>query len=73
MCIRDSTMSIFTSSAVLGYENDPILGPTGAEMCIRDRLGELDRRYLLGQAVCILIPGPDETGRTDWSRIGGVK
>ena len=24
------TMSIFTSSAVLGYENDPILGPTGA-------------------------------------------
>ena len=36
-------------------------------------LGELDRRYLLGQAVCILIPGPDETGRTDWSRIGGVK
>ena len=36
-------------------------------------LGELDRRYLLGQAVCILIPGPDEPGRTDWSRIGGVK
>jgi DNA polymerase-3 subunit alpha (Gram-positive type) len=24
------TMSIFTSSKVLGYENDPILGPTGA-------------------------------------------
>ncbi len=24
------TMSIFTSSAVLGYEDDPILGPTGA-------------------------------------------
>lgn len=24
------TMSIFTSSAVLGFENDPILGPTGA-------------------------------------------
>ncbi len=24
------TMSIFTSSEVLGYENDPILGPTGA-------------------------------------------
>ena len=24
------TMSIFTSSRVLGYENDPILGPTGA-------------------------------------------
>ena len=24
------TMSIFTSSAVQGYENDPILGPTGA-------------------------------------------
>ena len=24
------TMSIFTSSAVLGYENDPLLGPTGA-------------------------------------------
>ncbi len=23
-------MSIFTSFAVLGYENDPILGPTGA-------------------------------------------
>ena len=25
-----NTMSIFTSSKVLGYENDPILGPTGA-------------------------------------------
>ncbi len=25
-----ATMSIFTSSKVLGYENDPILGPTGA-------------------------------------------
>ncbi|MBQ3072099.1 MAG: PolC-type DNA polymerase III, partial [Oscillospiraceae bacterium] len=24
------TMSIFTSSAVLGFENDPVLGPTGA-------------------------------------------
>lgn len=24
------TMSIFTSSRILGYENDPILGPTGA-------------------------------------------
>ena len=24
------TMSIFTSSKILGYENDPILGPTGA-------------------------------------------
>ena len=24
------TMSIFTSSKVLGYENDPVLGPTGA-------------------------------------------
>lgn len=24
------TMSIFTSSRVLGYENDPVLGPTGA-------------------------------------------
>ena len=24
------TMSIFISSKVLGYENDPILGPTGA-------------------------------------------
>ncbi len=24
------TMSLFTSSAVLGFENDPILGPTGA-------------------------------------------
>ena len=24
------TMSIFTSSKVLGYEDDPILGPTGA-------------------------------------------
>ena len=24
------TMSLFSSSAVLGYENDPILGPTGA-------------------------------------------
>ena len=46
------TMSIFTSSKVLGYENDEILGPTGAvaipefntrftrqmlKMCIRDR------------------------------------
>ena len=26
----EDTMSIFTSSAVLGYENDEILGPTGA-------------------------------------------
>ena len=25
-----NTMSIFTSSKVLGYENDPLLGPTGA-------------------------------------------
>ena len=25
-----ATMSIFTSSKVLGYENDPLLGPTGA-------------------------------------------
>ena len=25
-----NTMSIFTSSKVLGYENDPVLGPTGA-------------------------------------------
>ena len=24
------TLSIFTSSKVLGYENDPVLGPTGA-------------------------------------------
>ena len=24
------TLSIFTSSKVLGFENDPILGPTGA-------------------------------------------
>jgi DNA polymerase-3 subunit alpha (Gram-positive type) len=26
----EDTMSIFTSSKVLGYENDPVLGPTGA-------------------------------------------
>lgn len=37
-------------------------------------LGEVDRRYILGKAVCVLFPGvPADGGGPEWSRIGLVK
>jgi len=39
------TMSIFTSSKVLGYENDPVLGPTGA--CAVPEFGTRNTRETL--------------------------
>ena len=36
-------------------------------------LGEVDRRYIIGKAVCVLLPGPADGGGTWWSRIGPVQ
>ena len=36
-------------------------------------LGEVDRRYIIGKAVCVLIPGPAADGGARWSRIGPVR
>ena len=36
-------------------------------------IGMVDERDVLGKVLCILLPGADEdTGKRDWSRIGGV-
>lgn len=36
-------------------------------------LGEVDRRYIIGKAVCVLLPGPSDGGGARWSRIGPVQ
>ena len=35
-------------------------------------LGEVDCRYVLGKAVWLIFPGPDESGRAAFGRIGGL-
>ena len=38
------------------------------------RLGTVDCRYIIGKAVFLAFPGPDDkTGKRDWSRIGLIK
>ena len=38
------------------------------------RLGTVDCRYIIGKAVFLAFPGPDDkTGKRDWSRIGIIK
>lgn len=38
-----------------------------------DRLGTIDRRYIIGRAVFLAVPGPDAgTGIRDYGRIGGI-
>ena len=38
------------------------------------RLGTVDCRYIIGKAVFLAFPGPDDkTGKLDWSRIGLIK
>ena len=38
------------------------------------RLGTVDCRYIIGKAVFLAFPGPDDkTGKRDWSRIGPIK
>lgn len=37
------------------------------------QLGAIDRRYIIGRAVFLLFPGPDDrTGVRDYGRIGGI-
>ncbi|MCI8328420.1 MAG: signal peptidase I [Oscillibacter sp.] len=37
------------------------------------RLGTVDERYIIGRAVFLAFPGPDEsTGERDYGRIGGI-
>lgn len=38
-----------------------------------DQLGTIDARYIIGRAVFLALPGPDEeTGVRDYGRIGGI-
>lgn len=38
-----------------------------------DQLGTIDARYIIGRAVFLVLPGPDErTGVRDYGRIGGI-
>lgn len=38
-----------------------------------DQLGTIDARYIIGRAVLLALPGPDEeTGARDYRRIGGI-
>lgn len=38
-----------------------------------DQLGTIDARYIIGRAVFLALPGPDErTGARDYGRIGGI-
>ena len=60
------TMSIFTSSKVLGYENDEILGPTGA-VAIPEFNTRFTRQMLVdtpGQFRHLLRLSGFSTGRT---------
>ena len=55
------TMSIFTSSKVLGYENDEILGPTGAVA-----IPEFNTRFTR-QMLCLLYTSASPPTAKTWA------